>query len=119
MQDVKWTFIDKLQQLQEKEGLRAANKLRKAHIEYWRQVMKVRLAAQTFSSSVSKSLELGRQLQVKELEGSEGTSKFITEVDEYVPHLCHACLLVLHWSVPYYHGLNYYMKTSSTSHKLI
>lgn len=80
-QKIEWSYIEKLQDLQEAEGLRAANKLRRAHIEYYQQIMKVRLAAQTFSWSVSKSLELARQLNLQQFAGSEGTSKFVADVD--------------------------------------
>ncbi|KAM7311919.1 hypothetical protein ISCGN_008826 [Ixodes scapularis] len=79
---IQWRFIEDLQRFQEMEGLRAGNKLRRAHVEYYRQIMKVRLAAQTLSSSVSKALELGRKLQLQEFRGSEATSKFIADVDQ-------------------------------------
>lgn len=78
---VEWGFIEKLQDLQEAEGLRAANKLRRNHIEYYRQIMKVKLAAQTFSSSVSKSLNLALQLKLEQFRGYEGTARFIADVD--------------------------------------
>lgn len=35
---IEWSHIASLHQLQEKEGLRAANKLSRAHVEYYRQV---------------------------------------------------------------------------------
>lgn len=81
MQSVEWGFIEKLQDLQEAEGLRAANKLRRAHIEYYRQIMKVRLAAQTFSASVSKSLMFAKELGIEKFNGSGGTAEFIADVD--------------------------------------
>jgi len=34
---IKWTYIEELHKLQEAEGLRAANKLKTAHIEWSRQ----------------------------------------------------------------------------------
>lgn len=81
-QTIKWEYIEKLQKLQEKEGLRAANKLTRAHIEFSRQIMKVKLAAQTLSSSVSKALDFTRLLGLADFEGSEGTAKFIADVDQ-------------------------------------
>lgn len=36
---VSWLFIDKLHNLQEKEGLRAGNRLRTAHINWQKQTM--------------------------------------------------------------------------------
>ncbi|KAH6933490.1 hypothetical protein HPB50_015577 [Hyalomma asiaticum] len=68
-------------QLQEKEGLKAADKLSRAHIEYYRQIVKVKLAAQTFSASVSKALEFASQLDLPGFEGCDGTAKFIRMVD--------------------------------------
>lgn len=53
---IKWEFI-KLYNLQQKEGLKVANKLTKKHIEYSNNRMNVKLAMQTLSRSVSKSLE--------------------------------------------------------------
>jgi hypothetical protein len=43
----RWDFIEKLHEVQEQAGLRAGNKLRKAHIEFRKMKMKVSLAAQT------------------------------------------------------------------------
>ena len=56
---VKWEYIEKLHQLQQIHGLRAAgNKLTDKHINFHRCKMKVSLAVQTMASrSVAKSLE--------------------------------------------------------------
>ncbi|XP_064475529.1 zinc finger BED domain-containing protein 4-like [Ornithodoros turicata] len=70
-----------LHELQDAEGLRAANKLKKAHIDYQRQIMKVRLATQTFSSAVSKALKFAQQLGLKDFQDCDGTAKFIADVD--------------------------------------
>ncbi|KAL1479283.1 hypothetical protein MTO96_051973 [Rhipicephalus appendiculatus] len=78
---VLWKHIKALQELQEKEGLRAANKLTKAHIAYYQQIMKVKLAAQTFSSSVSKALEFASLLKLPGFHGCKGTAKFVAMVD--------------------------------------
>ncbi|KAH9371760.1 hypothetical protein HPB48_021023 [Haemaphysalis longicornis] len=63
---IEWKYVVRLHELQEKEGLRAANKLTRAHVEYYRQVMKVKLAAQTFSSSVSKAVVFASELRLPE-----------------------------------------------------
>lgn len=55
---IRWEYIESLNNLQEWEGLHLANKLRKAHLEYYKQKMKVRLATQLLSRSVSDSLEV-------------------------------------------------------------
>ncbi|KAH9383533.1 hypothetical protein HPB48_025105 [Haemaphysalis longicornis] len=46
--------------------------------------MKVKVAAKTFSSSVSKSLDLARRLELRQFEACAGTAKFIADVDRYV-----------------------------------
>ncbi|CAD6208873.1 GSCOCG00010695001-RA-CDS, partial [Cotesia congregata] len=51
-----WSYIEKLYDLQCKEGLRVANKLTKKHIYYQNNKMNVKLAIQTLSESVSKAL---------------------------------------------------------------
>ncbi|KAH7932341.1 hypothetical protein HPB51_029338 [Rhipicephalus microplus] len=74
--------IEVLHQLQEKESLNAANKLSRAHVEYHRQIMKVKLAAQTFSASVSKALEFASELSLPGFEGCLGTVQFIGMVNK-------------------------------------
>lgn len=46
-----WEFLKKLNNLQEKEGLHFANKLRRSHVLFFKQKMKVKLAAQLFIDS--------------------------------------------------------------------
>lgn len=72
-----WRHIDKLHALQQKEGLHLANRLRKAHIEWQMQPMKVRLAAQVLSISVASALAECRALKIEGLEDSTGTEKFL------------------------------------------
>jgi len=68
--------------LQVKEGLHAANKLRKAHIEWQQMKMKVKLAAQTLSALVADALEFcNHDLQLEEFRGCEATVQFIRLVD--------------------------------------
>lgn len=50
----KWQHIQHLHSKQASEGLRLANKLTQAHINFLNQKMKVRLAVQIFSSSCAK-----------------------------------------------------------------
>ncbi|XP_042148133.1 uncharacterized protein LOC121836997 [Ixodes scapularis] len=78
---IQWHFIKQLHQLQMFEGLRAANKLTQAHIEFCRQRMKVKLAAQTLSSSVAKALLFAKQLGLPEFSNCEVTCKFIQDTD--------------------------------------
>ena len=76
--EIKWAFIELLHELQVEEGVHAANKLRKAHIEFHRQKMKVSLAAQVLSNSVADALKFCREeLNLPKFAGSEATEEFI------------------------------------------
>jgi len=50
--------------VQENIGLTLANKLTTTHLDWKRNVMKVKIAAQTFSSSVADALDFFRQLNI-------------------------------------------------------
>lgn len=52
---ISWHFLEKLHQLQQREGLKAANKLSNKHINFSNNRMNVKLAMQTLSESVYKS----------------------------------------------------------------
>jgi len=79
---IEWRFIENLHKVQQKEGLRAANKLKNDHIAYHKQKMKVKLAAQTLSSSVADAIDFCRKdLKLSEFKDSEATTKFIRTVD--------------------------------------
>jgi hypothetical protein len=51
--EILWIFFENLVNLQNIEGLHAATKLRKRHLQWAREKMKVKIAAQTFSNSVA------------------------------------------------------------------
>lgn len=53
---IKWAYISQLVEKQNLEGLHAATKLRMRHLQWYREKMKVRLAVQTLSKSVSDAL---------------------------------------------------------------
>lgn len=75
---IKWEFIEKLEKLQDTEGLHLGNKLRKAHINFFRQKMKVRLAVQLFSESVADALcYCVEELKLPEFVGCQATVHFI------------------------------------------
>ena len=48
---INWHYIEQLHKFQTKKGLRLGNKLKSAHLQWIKQKMKVKLAAQTLSSS--------------------------------------------------------------------
>jgi len=64
---IKWYYIQQLYKLQCDEGLRVGNKLTKKHIYFKNNKMNVKLAMQTLSESVSKSLIFLSQLPDKEI----------------------------------------------------
>lgn len=71
---IEWYFIEQLYKLQCDEGLRAGNKLTRKHIHFENNKMNVKLAMQTLSASVSKSLIFLSQLPDKEIQDKFSTS---------------------------------------------
>jgi len=53
---ISWTYLVKLVQLQEKESIHLGTKITKRHINFQNEKMKVKLAAQIFSTRVSDAL---------------------------------------------------------------
>ena len=78
---IEWKYIVELSQLQEQEGLRLANKLQSAHVDWKPQKMKVNLAAQTLSSSVADALEFCEGNGMPQFKGCGATVKFICKFD--------------------------------------
>ena len=77
-----WEYVVLLQELQDLEGLRLANKLRITHIRWKAAKMKVSLAAQAISASTADGIEyLDKVLKYKEFKGSQGTVKFLRMFD--------------------------------------
>ena len=76
---IKWDHIVKLHFMQEKCGLRYANKLTGKHIFYKRNKMKVALAVQVFSESVSKTLKWAHETELEGLSEKDvlATSAFL------------------------------------------
>lgn len=54
---IKWSHIEQLQNLQTEEGLNVADKLTTNHLKFEKHNMNMRLAAQTFSSSVANAID--------------------------------------------------------------
>lgn len=74
---VQWKYVEELLAVQEKEGLRLGNKLTRSHVQYHKQKMKVKLAAQVLSTSVADALQLCLNEKIPEFEGCEATITFI------------------------------------------
>jgi len=75
---IKFDFIETLFLLQEQEGCHLANKLRKQHIFYFKQKMKVKRATQLLSKSVADALTFCKnKLNIKKFSDVGATVVFI------------------------------------------
>ncbi|KAJ3665412.1 hypothetical protein Zmor_000908 [Zophobas morio] len=80
---IKWQFIEKLVELQEDVQLQLGTKLRKKHLYWSDQPMKVNLAVQTLSNSVSCALiTLEDDFKMKEFEGASATALFTKHIND-------------------------------------
>jgi hypothetical protein len=73
--------LEALLKLQTSEGLHAANKLTHRHVNFQQQIMKVKYAVQTMSSSVATALDVCRLIGLPEFAESSPTSEFIKLMD--------------------------------------
>ena len=81
--EIKWQYIKDLEELQAKEGLNLANKLKKRHIYWKNEKMKVSLATQVLSSSVANALEYCENtLRLPQFQGCSATVKFLRVFDQ-------------------------------------
>ena len=74
---ISWQLISDLHETQQQLGLRLANKLGNAHIDFHSQKMKVALAVQALSASVAAALQTLRDLGMKQFSYSGPTIEFI------------------------------------------
>ena len=75
---IEWKYFEALNKLQESEGMHIANKLTKAHMNWWQQKMKVNLAVQLFSTCVANALEYCCKVKkLEQFQGCEATVRFI------------------------------------------
>lgn len=74
---IKWDYIETLHKLQSSTGIHLANKVRNAHLNYFRKKMNVKLAAQLLSDSVADSLQFCLDNNIDGFAGCEATIKFI------------------------------------------
>lgn len=89
---IRWYYVQKLVDIQESSGIRAANKLNVNHVNFQKHKMKVKLAAQVLSNSVADALDFLR-VDAKDPEqiGNEATVEFIRIVDQLFDLLnCHS-----------------------------
>lgn len=75
---IDYQLLEKLVDLQESENLHLGNKLTRAHVNFRKKIMNVKLAAQLLSDSVADALEFcGNELELEEFKDISGTVKFI------------------------------------------
>ena len=74
---ISWEYVLALHRTQQKDVLNLANKLKSKHVQWQNHKMKVSVAAQTLSHSVSAAITFLRNLQVPEFKDSKATSDFI------------------------------------------
>ncbi|KAF0307773.1 DNA transposase THAP9 [Amphibalanus amphitrite] len=86
-EEISWKYVQALYALQQREGIRAANKLSRLHIEYKKNKMKVKLAAQLFSSSVGNALLYMAESGHHQFVGAEATARFILMIDQAFDYL--------------------------------
>lgn len=77
-QEIQWAYLKELHKLQVAEGFNLGNKLSIRHINYEKQKMKVKLAAQLMSQSVADALVFCKDiLQLQTFQGAAATIKFL------------------------------------------
>ena len=74
---ISWSVIERLNDIQKEEGLRAANKITDKHVYFQNQKMKVSLAAQTLSRSVADALQFMKDSGHEDFKDCHATIKFI------------------------------------------
>jgi hypothetical protein len=80
---ISWSFVSRLFEVQQQEGLRLANRLTVAHVTEWnKRKMRVKLAVQVLSRSVSDALEFLEKVQHGGFADCQPTIKFIRIIDE-------------------------------------
>ena len=74
---ISWEYVLALYRAQQKDILHLGNKLKTKHVKWQNHKMKVSVAAQTYSHSVSAAITFLRNLKLKEFKDSKATSDFI------------------------------------------
>ena len=86
---ISWEYVLALYRTQQKDVLNLTNKLKSKHVEWLNHKMKVSVAAQTLSHSVSTVITFLRNLQVPEFKESKATSEFILLMNNIFDILTH------------------------------
>lgn len=79
---IEWKYFQRLVEIQSEEQLHLANKLRTTHIEWYKQKMNVRLAAQTFSQSVADAFKfMKEEINHSEFQNVDATIEFVVMIN--------------------------------------
>jgi len=78
---IEWRYFKDLVTLQEDEKVHLATKIRRRHIHYSKEIMKVRLATQVFSNSVADALLYCKTKQVDGFSHCEATITFCRNIN--------------------------------------
>lgn len=78
---IEWRYVVDLEKYQREHNINLGNKITKAHIQWEKKRMSVRIAAETLSDSVASAIEFLQKNGVKEFENSEGTVNFIRRIN--------------------------------------
>lgn len=78
---IKWSFIENLILLQKNSGMHFANKVNLKHMDWRKNIMSVKLAAQTLSESTATSLEYLSSQQHQNFLDAEATIDFIKRIN--------------------------------------
>jgi DNA transposase THAP9 len=82
-EEISWSYLEKLHNIQEEELFYMANKLRANHIHFKMKIMSVKLAAQLFSESVADALLFCKnKMNLPEFMHVTATAKFIKLVND-------------------------------------
>lgn len=78
---IEWRFIENLEEYQRENKMNIANKINKKHIQWKRNKMSVKIAAQTLSNSTADSIDLLREIGIDKFQQSEPLTKYIRYVN--------------------------------------
>ena len=78
---IRYELIENLHNLQNSTGIHLRNKLRSAHMQYFKKKMNVRLATQMLSNSVADAIEFCTKSKIDGFEDSEATVTFIRTIN--------------------------------------
>ena len=79
---IEWSYLEKLVEYQEKEKLHPETKIRRRHIQFQKEKMKVKLAAETFSTGTANGLLFMKEYYPKEFGGVESTSRYCQTIND-------------------------------------